>query len=166
MRTSAQGILALTLFEKYRQFKYQDSGSKWTFGVGHLLTTEEIAVDAVNVGDISYPISNGIPLPDAQNLLRNDLIAVENFIIEKVRVELSQCQFDALVCLAFNVGIGNFGKSTLLLVLNKLRYGEVPGQIMKWDYATINGQRMKVPGLTRRRQAEVEIWKGNYPKTF
>src|ERR1700756_2062119 len=62
----------------------------------------------------------------------------------------SQHQFDAMVALAYNLGLGCLAKSTLL---KKHRAGDHAGaarEFAKWNRA--NGQAM--PGLTARRAAE------------
>ncbi|MBX3561982.1 MAG: lysozyme [Sphingomonas sp.] len=65
-------------------------------------------------------------------------------------------EFDAMVSLAFNIGLGNFGRSTLL---KKHRAGDKAGaaaEFAKWNKAA--GKVMA--GLTRRRAAEARLYKG------
>jgi lysozyme len=71
-----------------------------------------------------------------------------------VTVPLSDNQFSALVCFAFNVGVGNFESSTLLRLLNRGWYEQVPAQLMRWNRA--NGEVFG--GLSRRRAAEARLW--------
>ena len=49
----------------------------------------------------------------AEAFLRQDIVAIEN-VVNAECLNLRQCQFDALVSFVFNVGGGNFRKSTLL----------------------------------------------------
>lgn len=66
----------------------------------------------------------------------------------------SQAQFDAMVCFAYNVGMGNFGTSTLL---KKHKAGDFAGaqaEFAKWNKAA--GKVM--PGLTARRAAEAGLY--------
>lgn len=70
---------------------------------------------------------------------------------------LNANQYGALVSWAFNVGCGNTGSSTLISRLNN---GEEPNtvaaeELPKWNKAS--GQVL--PGLTRRRAAEVDLFK-------
>lgn len=70
-------------------------------------------------------------------------------------VKLAQCQYDALVSLAYNIGIGNFRKSTLLA---KVRTNPddpaIRTEFMRHVNARVNGVLKRLPGLVRRREAE------------
>jgi GH24 family phage-related lysozyme (muramidase) len=66
----------------------------------------------------------------------------------------TQGQFDAMVSLAYNIGIGNFGKSTLLKKHNARCYTCAADQFRVWNRA--NGKVMN--GLTKRRAAEREVY--------
>lgn len=71
-----------------------------------------------------------------------------------VTVQMTQGQFDALTSFVFNVGSGNFLKSTLL---RKLNSGDTLGaslEILRWNRAA--GKEMT--GLTRRRAAEQALF--------
>jgi lysozyme len=68
---------------------------------------------------------------------------------------LTQNQFDALVSFAFNVGVAAFLESTLLRLLNGKAYDMVPDQLKRWSRD--NGHI--VPGLTHRRQKEIDLWR-------
>lgn len=67
-----------------------------------------------------------------------------------------QREFDAMVSLAYNIGLGNFGNSTLL---RKHKAGDKTGaaaEFGKWRMAA--GKVMK--GLIRRRAAEAKLYRG------
>lgn len=90
----------------------------------------------------------------ATQALRHELAECEAAVTRMVTVPINQNQFDALVSFAYNCGIGALGKSTILRRLNK---GDVEGAaaaFMAWDRATVNGKRVALRGLTRRRAAE------------
>lgn len=67
----------------------------------------------------------------------------------------NQHQFDAFVSFAYNVGIANFGSSTLLRKHKKGDFVGAAAEFPKWNHA--NGKVM--PGLTRRRAAEAELYR-------
>jgi len=69
---------------------------------------------------------------------------------------MSQHQFDALVSWTFNLGPSNLNSSTMLKVLNKGDYEDVPAQIKRWNKA--GGKVLE--GLTRRREAEALLFEG------
>lgn len=68
----------------------------------------------------------------------------------------TQGQFDGMVSLAYNIGMGNFSSSTLV---RKHKAGDFSGaadQFVRW-----NKQKGKVlNGLTRRREAEAKLYRG------
>lgn len=68
----------------------------------------------------------------------------------------TQSQFDAMVSLAYNVGLGNFGGSTLLKKHKAGDYLGAGGEFPKWNKAA--GKVMG--GLVRRRAAEAQLYKG------
>jgi len=139
MKTSPEGIAAIKRREGVRLVAYPDpatGGAPWTIGVGH-------------TGQDVYPglrISN----EESDALLAKDLERFEAGIERLVTVPLTQNQFDALVSFSFNVGLGNFGTSTLLKRLNAKDYAGAADQFLRWNRA--GGKEMA--GLTTRRQDE------------
>lgn len=72
-------------------------------------------------------------------------------------VSLKQKQFDALVSLAYNIGLGNLKKSTLL---KKVRINPddptIRAEFLKHVNARVNGVLKPLPGLVKRRTAEAD----------
>lgn len=68
----------------------------------------------------------------------------------------TQNQFNAMVSLAYNIGTGNFGNSTLLRLHKAKDYARAADQFGKWNKAA--GRVMT--GLTRRRAAEAKMYRG------
>jgi lysozyme len=71
----------------------------------------------------------------------------------------TQNEFDALVCWAFNVGLGAVRSSTLLKLHRDGNKEAAAEQFLRWDKA--GGKTLK--GLTRRRKAERELYLGRRP---
>lgn len=144
MNVSPEGRRVLEYFEGRRNDAYPDpatGGEPITIGVGH--TGPEVRL--------------GMQWTEAQIdvALSADLKRFEEGVQFLTGV-LPQCQFDALVLFAFNVGIGNLTSSTLL---RKVRTNDVAGaahEFERWDKAA--GSSMK--GLRRRRAAERELFNG------
>jgi hypothetical protein len=67
---------------------------------------------------------------------------------------INQNQFDALVCFAYNVGLGALHGSTLLKKVNTGDFDGAADEFLKWNHAG----GVVVPGLTRRRQAERSLF--------
>ena len=90
----------------------------------------------------------------AEAFLRQDIAAVEN-VVNAECLNLRQCQFDALVSFVFNVGGGNFRRSTLL---KKIKANPDDNSIMdeflRWVYA----KGVVLPGLQKRRLAEMKLY--------
>lgn len=67
----------------------------------------------------------------------------------------TQSEFDAMVCLAYNIGLGNFGSSTLLRLHKEGKHPAAAEQFVRWNRA--NKKIMR--GLTRRREAERDLYR-------
>jgi lysozyme len=95
-----------------------------------------------------------ISVNEADALLKRDLRIFEEAVTRLVRVPLRENQYGALVSFSFNVGWQAFARSTLLALLNRGWYAQVPVQLLRWSKA---GGRI-LPGLAARRAAEVDLW--------
>lgn len=95
-----------------------------------------------------------ITAAQAEDLLRHDVTGTEKHVTRLVRVALNENQFGALVCFVFNIGAGAFARSTLLNLLNRGWYAQVPAQLLRWCRA--GGQESE--GLRRRRHDEAALW--------
>jgi lysozyme len=68
---------------------------------------------------------------------------------------LTENQFSALVCFTYNVGVANLNKSTLLKKVNVNPLDlTIKDEFLKW----VNKGSSFEKGLTRRRNAEVELY--------
>jgi lysozyme len=76
-------------------------------------------------------------------------------VLSSLKRTPTQAQFDAMVCLAYNIGLGNFQPSTLVRLFNRRAHG-VEDQFLRWDKAA--GRVML--GLRRRRAAERALYLG------
>jgi hypothetical protein len=95
---------------------------------------------------------------ECEAMLVEDLNEAGRAVKRMVNVPLSPSQFDSLVSFVFNLGSGNFQKSTLLKKLNSGKYDEIPEQIMRWNKARVDGVLQPLRGLTRRRSAEAALF--------
>lgn len=64
-------------------------------------------------------------------------------------------QFSAMVSLAYNIGLGNFGSSTLLRQHRAGDFAGAAAQFARWDKAS----GKVLPGLVKRRAAEAELYR-------
>lgn len=138
---SAVAAAAICGFEGYREYAYKDSVGVPTIGYG---TTK-----GVKMGDKTNR-------QEAKAFLVRDASAIAKQMQSLIKVPLYQHEWDSLVSLVYNIGIGNFKKSTLLKKLNAGDYSGACSQLKRWVYA---GGR-KLPGLVKRREAEYKMCMG------
>lgn len=154
MRIDQAGIDFIKSAEGVKNFVYADSAGLPTIGVGHLLTQDELNSGKIHIDGRAYKYHEGLPDDVIDRLLLRDLNIAELAVNSNVKVKLTQNQYNALVSFAFNVGVGAFRKSTLLILLNESQYDAVPAQMRRWIYSA--GRQIK--GLKNRREKEIELW--------
>jgi lysozyme len=136
---SRPGIELIKRFEGYRPAAAQLPDGRWTIGYGHTRTARKGAQ---------------VSESDAEALLIYDLIAVAHAVNEGTFAPLSQNQFDALCSFAFNIGVQNFRRSSVLLRLNEGAALQAACAMDLWRKADFEGERIVVDALVRRRAAE------------
>lgn len=96
---------------------------------------------------------------EADALLLADLSRFESGVVALLGGrETAPGQFSALVSFAFNVGLFALSGSTLLRKHMAGDYAGAADQFLKWDKARVNGVLKSLPGLTKRREAERELY--------
>lgn len=138
---SSQGLSLIKHFEGCRLTSYRDIGGVLTVGYGH------------TGPDVFF--GQTITQARADELLQKDLQRFERGVLDLVKVDLAQQQFDALVSFAFNVGLNALSSSTLLSLLNRgAPVATVAAEFLRWN--KVDGK--PVEGLTRRRTAEKDLF--------
>lgn len=120
----------------------------WTIGYGH--------TKGVKRGD--YCTVN-----QAENYLKQDVAITENHLTKALNadeIEVNQDMFDALVSFAFNVkgGVSTLIHSTLWKKLKEKDKQSAAEEFNRWVYATVNGQKVALKGLIKRRTAERKLF--------
>lgn len=159
---SQKGINLLKSIEELATTPYDDQTGKditaWvegaTIGYGHLIAKLDWS-----------KYKNGFTEAEALSLLKADLSPFVNTIKNKVKVSVTQNEFDAMVILAFNIGQTGFSSSSVLKMVNdpstKTSYNTLENAWKAWDKSQGKVSR----GLKNRRQAEWNIYnKGVYAK--
>lgn len=139
MKTSQVGINLIKGFEGFRSTAYQDIAGIWTIGYGF--------TQGVKQGDI-------MTQDEADVRLAQELVPVENFINRLCTVVPTQNQFDAMVSLTYNIGVGNFEHSTVLADHNRSDFAGAQQAFLRWDIS--KGQR--VQALYDRRKKESDLY--------
>jgi lysozyme len=127
-------------FEAFRSRAYLDAGGKPTIAWGH---TRGVALGLTctrEQGDVWQ---------------HEDVGYAEAAVNHLVTVDLTQCEFDALVDFDFNTG--GLPGSTMLRLLNAGDYHGAALEFDKWDH--VKGR--EVAGLLRRRQTEAALFESN-----
>lgn len=138
MKISEAGIKLICKWEEFRSYAYVCPAGLWTIGYGH-------------TGGVKP--TDKIDLAQGEAYLRQDLEIVER-CLNALKLELNQNQYDALCSLIFNIGTGNFLRSTLLKHLRAKQYDKASAEFLKWRKA--NGKVLK--GLEARRKDEQELF--------
>nr|DAX75373.1 MAG TPA: Lysozyme [Caudoviricetes sp.] len=142
METSSKGLELIKQHEGCRLRAYKCPSGVWTVGYG--------STRGVNQW-------TEITRQEAEVRLREDVKTAER-TVEKVRYlqpRLTQNQFDALVSFVFNLGSGNFEKSTLRKkVLADPSDESIRAEFLKWTHS--NGKPLT--GLQKRRKAEADLY--------
>ena len=138
MRISEEGKDLIIAFEGIRLNAYKCSAGIPTVGIGNTYYPNG---DKVQMDDV-------ITLQQAIELFDALIVRYERIVNSKLKVEVKQNEFDALVSHTYNTG----GSSTLFKLVNMKADKD---KIKNWfttKYITANGKRLK--GLVIRRQKE------------
>jgi lysozyme len=122
---------------------------------------DPVGIPTIGWGTIRYP--NGQKVKMGDKISQAEAEAFLKFEIDDIvgdlspsltGVNLNQNQFDAVVSLCYNIGVGGFQNST---VLKKLKAGDFPAASKAfdlWNKGTANGVKVVLQGLVNRRKDE------------
>lgn len=139
---SPDAINLIKKFESCRLSPYLDQGGIPTIGWG--TTGPGITMD------MKSPISQAF----ADQWLLNDVVEIAKDVDDMLSVDVSQPEFDALVCLAFNIGAGALHHSTIIKLINQEQFAKAADLWTEWDH--VDG--VEVKGLLNRRLAEKALF--------
>ena len=145
MKVNSKGIQLIKTFEGCLLNAYLCPAKVWTIGYG---STQYLDGKPVKPGD-------KITQQQAEELLIDTVNIFAQGVEKLIKVELNDNQFSALVSFAFNLGIGNLQKSTLLKKVNENPNNHmIRTEFAKWN--KVGGKVLN--GLTRRRNAESQLY--------
>ena len=142
MKASSKALELIKQFEGLRLKAYLCPGGVWTIGYGH-----------------TAGVKSGMVITEAQaeEFLLSDIAAFEKAVNDQ-NLALTQNMFDALVSFTFNVGVGNFKRSTLLCKIKVNTWdNSIMDEFLRWVYS----KGRVLPGLQRRRLAEMKLYFSN-----
>ena len=137
-------------FEGFRSQAYRDTDGTPVIGYG----LSKIGGKKVQMGD-------RISIDRAEAALKAEVHATQQQIQSIVEVELNHHQLGALTSFAFNAGFYSLKESTLLRKLNAGDREGAANEFLRWNKAHSGGRLVPMAGLTRRRQAEKELFLSN-----
>lgn len=136
-------------FEGLRLSAYQDSVGVWTIGYGH--------TEGVRRG-------MKITEEEAERYLRQDAAKALNDTMTLCPVlrDAPVGKLIAITDFTYNFGAGRLRASTLRRLINEGEWEKVPAELQKWVWARDKetGEMEQLPGLIKRRKAEVLLWIG------
>ena len=135
-----KGIALVKEFEGCKLNAYLCPANVWTIGYG-------ATGDGIKSG-----------LVWTQQQAESDLIRTLSFIAlsldSLLKKPANQNQKDAMISLIYNIGQSAFKNSTVLRMFNAGNYTLAADAFLMWDKATVNGEKVVLAGLQRRRVAE------------
>lgn len=142
MQLSPKGLNLLKQFEGCKLKAYQDQKKIWTIGYG-----------TTHIND--KPITKGQTITQQEA----DKYLLEYIELDEMRIthdlpDLTQNQFDAIICLIYNIGYSAFIHSKLFKAIKNNT--AIDYNWLSWNH--VNKQVNK--GLTNRRNAELKLFKG------
>jgi lysozyme len=147
MRVASAGINLIKKYEGCRLRSYKCPAGIWTVGYGS--TGPHVKPNMV------------ISQTEAEELLVKDLVRFERGVFSACKPATpSQAEFDAMVSLAFNIGLANFKKSSVLRLFKQGEKAKAASAFSMWIKAKNpkTGELEVLPGLVTRRNAEKNLF--------
>lgn len=145
MSISERGVDLVMQFESCRVSVYRDPVGLPTAGCGHLVTRDD-----------DYSVGQTLTEAEIRELFIEDLIPSVRCVNQALNwMPAEQGQFDALTDLAYNIGCGQFRRSTALRCHRAGDAACAVRGIAMWNKA---GGRV-LNGLVRRRAAEIALYR-------
>jgi lysozyme len=122
---------------------------------------DPVGIPTIGYGTIRYPngtkvrMGDTISLAEAEAFLLFECEGIDARLSEILgSVAVNQNQRDALISFCFNLGIGAFLESTMLKRLRAGDFAAAAAEFPRWNKGMVDGVKVELPGLTRRRAAE------------
>jgi lysozyme len=139
------GLEVIKVFEGFSSIVYRDAVGIPTIGYGSTYDNQArpITMDASPIDETT-----------AETYLAFGIRWAERCVCKLIHVPLTDAMYSALVSLIYNIGSGNFQRSTLRMKLNRGQYEDAADEFPKWRRA---GGRI-LAGLVRRRAVEQALF--------
>ena len=167
---TAPGLAVIKTYEGLKLRLYLCPANKATIGYGHVLLPKfDAALFGLTPDALTRIIDdcerrraltreakqlNAISPEQADALLAKDAQLAADAVNSLTGVALSQAQFDALVSFVFNIGHGNYAKSTMRKKLKASDYAAAADEFERWVF----GGGKRLAGLAARRKDERDLF--------
>ena len=113
-------------------------------------------VKTIGVGHTGHDVYEGMEITEEQadDLLKKDLTNVINGLNISLKTQLNENQSTAIISFVFNIGLGNFKKSTVFSLINQGNLKGGSEHMALWNKAGIYVSK----GLEKRRQEEINLF--------
>ncbi|CAK1707452.1 lysozyme [Vibrio crassostreae] len=142
---SERGLSHVANEEGCRLKPYQCSADVWTAGLGHTQGVTE---------------STKLTEQKAAELFVKDISAAERVVDKHITQTPNQGEYDMMVSFVFNLGAGNFTRSTLLKKFNQGDHQGACNQYPRWVFVNGKDCRLKqsnCAGIPKRRAKEQHV---------
>ena len=150
MRVSVKGAADIEAREGFRAAPYRDGAGVWTLGIG----------ETAGVTQDSPPIDYATGRTRFLTLLQGTYAAEVDRLLENAPT--TQEQFDAMVSLAYNIGLANFARSSVLRAHKAGDFNAATAAFGMWNKIMdpVTKKLIVNRGLTIRRAQEASVYHG------
>ncbi len=143
LRTNQAAINIIKEREGLKLEAYTGPGGQLLIGYGH-----------------SADVTQGMTITaeQAETLLRDDLVITEQDIKKRLKVPVNENELSAMVLLAYNIGTGAFGSSSVLNELNGGNKAAAADSFLLWNKVRRDGELVEDSRLTEHREEERELF--------
>jgi lysozyme len=152
MDLSDSGLRALSHHEGYVSDAYDDEAGNCTIGYGHLIHTGPCDEDEQNQS-VNHRLG--------RQMLRRDVRKAERTVRKKVKTDLNQNQFDALVSFVYNVGPK--GSAKVLDLANKGELDKVGPKMREYHFVTATDKKT---GTKKKRTSAILVRRRRHESTL
>lgn len=156
MQLSARGAELIKQYEAFVSKPYRDMVGVWTIGYGNTYYPDGRKVTAHD-----KPLTEPQAAKLKQDILNKDFVPGVNRIYQDQikKGQINQNQFDALVSLAYNIGIGALAKSNSITAnIHAGNFDAAAKGFLNYNKGTVKGVFGVIDGLTIRREKEQKLF--------
>ncbi len=160
MNISETGLTLLKYYEGLRLQAYDDANPNQPLVMNDQLQ----GTLTIGYGHTGKDVELGQIITEeyADLLLSQDIIwaerAVNEAILASYKPNASQAQFDAMVCLTFNIGATAFAGSSVLKYHNLGNFEQAMNRFKLWHKTRSHGVLIPLKGLIKRRFSEAYLY--------